>query len=121
MFFMLHKRPSITALMLVIGTIPSNVSVAPNPCSRLRDARGFPSRFAVRLDVAKLNLMLSSDCSQIGTGSSNSPRSRHAVSDDAWRPPGGALLEHRVKDGEQLAHGRVSATFFGLPSMHRRS
>jgi hypothetical protein len=28
-----------------------------------------------RLDVAKLNLMLSSDCSQIGTGSSNSPRS----------------------------------------------
>ena len=26
-----------------------------------------------RLDVAKLNLMLSSDCSQIGTGSSNSP------------------------------------------------
>jgi hypothetical protein len=33
------------------------------------------SAFAVRLDVAKLNLMLSSDCSQIGTGSSNSPRS----------------------------------------------
>jgi hypothetical protein len=32
-------------------------------------------RFAVRLDVAKLDLMLSSDCSQIGTGSSNSPRS----------------------------------------------
>ena len=27
------------------------------------------------LDVAKLNLMPSSDCSQIGTGSSNSPRS----------------------------------------------
>src|SRR3984893_17930032 len=26
-----------------------------------------------RLDVAKLNLMLSSDCSQIGTGSSYSP------------------------------------------------
>jgi hypothetical protein len=25
----------------------------------------------IRLDVAKLNLMLSSDCSQIGTGSSN--------------------------------------------------
>jgi hypothetical protein len=33
------------------------------------------SAFAVRLDVAKLNLMLSSDRSQIGTGSSNSPRS----------------------------------------------
>ena len=28
-----------------------------------------------RLDVAKLNLMLSSDCSQIGTGSSNPLRS----------------------------------------------
>ena len=31
-----------------------------------------PIAFTVRLDVAKLNLMLSSDCSQIGTGSSNS-------------------------------------------------
>jgi hypothetical protein len=30
---------------------------------------------SVRLDVAKVNLMLSSECSQIGTGSSNSPRS----------------------------------------------
>jgi hypothetical protein len=30
---------------------------------------------SVRLDVAKINLMLSSECSQIGTGSSNSPRS----------------------------------------------
>jgi hypothetical protein len=29
----------------------------------------------IRLDVAKLNLVLSSECSQIGTGSSNSPRS----------------------------------------------
>jgi hypothetical protein len=47
----------------------------PNPCSRLRDARDFPSHFAVRLDVAKLDLMLSFDRSQIGTGSSNSPRS----------------------------------------------
>ena len=24
---------------------------------------------------------------------------------DAWRPPGGALFEHRVEDGEQFAHG----------------
>ena len=33
------------------------------------------SALQFRLDVAKLNLMLSSDRSQTGTGSSNSPRS----------------------------------------------
>ena len=32
-------------------------------------------RFTTRLDVAKLNIMLSSDGLEIGTGSSNSPRS----------------------------------------------
>jgi hypothetical protein len=42
---------------------------------RTRNALRAMGRFAVRLDVANLHLMLSSECSQIGTGSSNSPRS----------------------------------------------
>ena len=37
-------------------------------------ALSYPRRKQV-ISFAKLNLMLSSDCSQIGTGSSNSPRS----------------------------------------------
>jgi hypothetical protein len=41
----------------------------------VRVMRGSNFAPAVRLDVVKLSLMLSSDPSQIGTGSSNSPRS----------------------------------------------
>jgi hypothetical protein len=49
-------------------------SVLPATLKRTRNALQGEA-LCSRLDVAKLNLMLSSDCSQIGTGSSNSPRS----------------------------------------------
>ena len=42
---------------------------------RTRNALQGDSALQFVMDVAKLNLMLSSDCSEIGTGSSNSPRS----------------------------------------------
>jgi hypothetical protein len=46
----------------------------------VRVMRGSNFAPAVRLDVVKLSLMLSSDPSQIGTGSSNSPRSTNESS-----------------------------------------